>query len=61
MVTPILWRLGGLSHCTWLSQQTAWLQGLITQLLKNAVLTLEGKGSSCNFGTVWGSEMTTAL
>lgn len=49
MVTPILQRLGSLSHSTWLSQQTAWLQGLITQLLKNAVLTAS---SSRRQGTV---------
>lgn len=36
MVTPSLQRLGSLSHSTWLSQQTAWLQGLIARLLKNA-------------------------
>lgn len=43
MVTLILQMLGSLPHSTWPSQQTAWLQGLITQLLKNAVLTVSSR------------------
>lgn len=43
MVTPILQRLGSLSRSTWLSQQTAWLQGLIAQLLKNAIPTASSR------------------
>jgi hypothetical protein len=43
MVTPILQSLGSLSRSTWLSQQTAWLQGLIAQLLKNAIPTASSR------------------
>lgn len=43
MVTPILQRLGSSSHSTWLSQQTAWLQGLIAQFPKNALPTASSR------------------